>query len=268
MPIDEQEETSGDSLGEVIPLTPADDENDELPSSIVQLKARTASFTNSSIALKEPEISDNISTASVALEATPNLTSSTQLIASAEAGIIRFSRGAVFDADTMKFGAAVRQRLNEKIFGQLGWNYVQLKNRGFNLDDKRLLQQNSVYLNLEYKESLAENLYINPFYQFKARFADPTDRSRLSHTLGTELKYNLASNVETALGYQLTLDDYTKISRFDTIHRLKADVTYRINQALFVTGLVAYQFGSSSDDALDPENLSVGIEFGLDLPLF
>lgn len=231
-----------------------------------QLLLRSAAFTSSNITgLEAIQESDNLLTNSASVLVTPKLGPETTLVAAAGYGLTRFPDEGDSNYDFLNLSVGVQQQLNRATYAQLGWVQRQLYSED---SGARLLLDNSLRFIIGRQDQLADKLRLDSFYELRARFTDPNDRNRLGNTLGARLRYDITPQLSSFLGYQLRLDDFTRVARFDARHQIRAATTYSVNRTVFVGGSLSYLFGSSSDSAIDLENFSAGLSLGVNIPFF
>lgn len=232
-----------------------------------QLLLRSSAFTSSNTTASSGDQTDDIVFVNQAtFLVTPKLGPETRLIATAGGGLTRFAdEGDNNNYNTLGFSLGVQHRLTERMYGQLGWVNTQLYSA---VSGDRTLSDNSARLLIGRQDQLDTKLRLDTAYELRARFTDPSDRSRIGNSLSANLRYDVSPDWQASLGYRLALNDYTQNGRFDTAHRLQAATTYTPTQDTFVTGFASYSFGDSSANDIDLENLSFGLGIGVNLPLF
>jgi hypothetical protein len=263
----ENSEQADSDLGEIkIIPTPKVKQPPQAPQPDVQLLLRSSGFSSSNITgVDFLQRSDTVFINSATLLATPKLGSETRLIAAASGGLARFATKDEYNYNYLNFNVGIQQRLTPKVYGQLGW----VQDRLYSVSsDKRLLLDDSVRLVIGRQDSLSSNLRLDSYYELRASFSTPKTESRIANSLGARLRYDLTPKLQGALDYRLTFKDYTEQERFDTQHQIGLDLVYNINQDLFIGSSASYLFGSSSQSFSDMNNFSVGINLGLNLPLF
>lgn len=232
----------------------------------VQLLIRSSVFSSSNITgLDSPKFSDTVFINSAQLLATPKLGETTRFIAAAGGGITRFATQGDSNYNFVSYNVAVQQQLAPRTFGQLGWVQDTLYQ---NEDGRRLLRDNAIQLIVGRQDRLGEQLRLDSFYELRASFSNPDDQSRVANTVGTRLRYDITPTVQGALDYRLTLRNFTQVDRFDTEHQISALFIYNISPDVFLAGSASYLFGRSSSSAVDLNNLSFGLNLGINLPLF
>lgn len=209
-------------------------------------------------------IDDGLFRTGLTLLAVPSLGPQTSLFASVGGNIFRYSDLSEYDYNELRFNAGIRQQIGSRSYGELGWNNRQL----FSKDGgDRFLNDHSAYLELGRRDLLAERLTLDTYYQLRLSFANPSDRSQVSNSLGASLGYNLSPSLLLALDYQFAFADFTQQERVDQYHQLLARMNYTLspNSRLYVFG--GKSFGSSSDSEIDFDGLvfGVGVDFSLTL---
>ncbi|AFZ03075.1 outer membrane beta-barrel protein [Calothrix sp. PCC 6303] len=260
-------EADDSDLGEIkIIPTPKLKQPPQPPQPDVQLLLRSSGFSSSNITgVDFLQRSDTVFINSATLLATPKLGAETRLIAGVSGGLARFATKDEYNYNYLNFNAAIQQRITPKVYGQLGW----VQDRLYSVSsDKRLLLDDSVRFIIARQDSLSSQLRLDSYYELRASFSTPKTQSRIANSLGTRLKYDLTPKLQGALDYRLTFKDYTEQERFDTQHQVGLDLVYNINQDLFIGSSASYLFGSSSQSFTNMDNFSVGINLGLNLPLF
>jgi Putative beta-barrel porin 2 len=263
----ENSEQADSDLGEIkIIPTPKVKQPPQPPQPDVQLLLRSSGFSSSNITgVDFLQRSDTVFINSATLLATPKLGAETRLIAGVSGGLARFATKDEYNYNYLNFNAAIQQRLTPKVYGQLGW----VQDRLYSVSsDKRILLDDSIRLTIGRQDALSSNLRLDSYYELRASFSTPKTQSRIANSLGARLRYDLTPKLQGGLDYRLTFKDYTEQQRFDTQHQLGLDLVYNINQDLFIGSSASYLFGSSSQSFTNMDNFSVGINLGLNLPLF
>ncbi|MEL6502265.1 MAG: hypothetical protein AAFQ23_12865 [Cyanobacteria bacterium J06623_1] len=236
-----------------------------------QLIFRSSIFSSSNISGVEDSVtgdsndSDALFSNSLFFLATPDIGPRTRLISSAGGGLVQFSDNEDSDYNFLNLSLAVQRRVTPAIYGELGVNWQQIY---ANESGERSLSDISPRFRIGRQDRLSDQLRLDSVYELQFRLTDPAEQQRISNALGVKLNYDLAPRWRTGLEYRLTLDDFTQERRFDTRNLVRALTTYNFNEDAFVSGNVSYLFGSSSESSVDIENLSVGITFGVNAPLF
>ena len=158
------------------------------------------------------------------------------------------------------------------MFGEIGWSNQQLFVSGDKLfglpSGTRFLNEHAIRLELSRRDRLAEKLSLNSFYQFRYSFANPIDRSQITHALSLSLNYDLKPNLQVGLDYQLGSASFTQQKRHDLYNQVLGRITYAPLRNTQVSAFVGYGFGNSTDQAIRFNNLLVGVSVSLTLGLF
>lgn len=260
----DEADISEDDLGEILILQPRAPTSPRPPTA--QLLVQGSAFASTNITgLETPSTGGYLLGSGATLLLTPPLGPSTRLVASAGAGLTRFPNTGSSNYDAFDFSVGIQQQLNPNMFGSIGWEHRRLYRAG---SGEQLSSTHAANLTIGRQDQFSDRLRLDSFYRLRANFVSPDDFSRLTNSLGANLRYALSPQVEGLVGYQLSLEDYTRVARFDTNHRFRAGITYRPRPDLYVSGLASYVLGSSSDDTISADGLSVGLVFGFNLPLF
>lgn len=264
-PLDEKEVE--EELGEIRYIKPRAVQQPPQPRQPdVQLLLRSSTFSSSNItAVDFLQRSDTVFVNGATLLATPKLGEETRLVASATGGLTRFATKGEFNYNFLSFNAGIQQRIAPGMYGQLGWVQDRLYNQN---NSDRILLDDSVRLTIGRQDQLSKRLRLDSFYDLRASFSEPKEQSRVANSLGARLRYDLTPKLQGGLDYRLTLKDYTNQDRFDTQHQLGVDLIYNINKDLFIGSSASYLFGSSSASSIDLNNFSLGVNIGLNVPLF
>jgi Putative beta-barrel porin 2 len=255
-----------DELGEIKIISPRQQQPPQRRQPDVQLLLRSSTFNSSNItgfAAFQP--SDTVFINSATLLATPKLGEETRLVAAASGGLVRYGDQGDFNYNYLNFNVGIQQRIARGMYGQLGWVQERLYRDG---SGDRLLLDDSVRLTIGRQDQLDNRLRLDSFYELRASFATPSDQNRVANSLGARLRYDITPQLQGALDYRLSLRDFTQQDRFDTQNQIGLEAIYNINSDLFISGSASYLFGSSSDASVDLDNFSVGINIGLNVPLF
>ncbi|HAA33466.1 MAG TPA: hypothetical protein DCE56_44275 [Cyanobacteria bacterium UBA8553] len=193
-------------------------------------------------------VDDGLVRAGLTLLANPSLGPETSLFVSVGGNLIRYDTQSQFDYNELRFNAGIRQELSPRAYGEVGWNNRQLFDKE---SGDRFLNDHSLYLELGRRDTLAKQLTLDTYYQFRLSLADPTNRSQAINSVGATLAYNPSSSLQLALDYQFALANFTEQERQDQYHQLIARLTYTLssNSRLYLFG--GHSFGNSSDPNID-----------------
>ncbi|MBD2311811.1 outer membrane beta-barrel protein [Desertifilum sp. FACHB-1129] len=231
----------------------------------LELLLRSSTFNSSNVFAREDARSDLVFVNSLLLVATPQLGPQTRLVAGIEGGLVRFANEGEMNYNLVRFTAGIQQQLASRMYGQLSW----VQDRVYQADDgDRFLLQDTARLLIGRQDPLSEQWRLDSFYELSASFASPSSRNQIMNALGVRFRREITSDLEGTLDYRLSLEDYTKTNRFDIKHQVGAALYYNISPRFLIGGSVSYLFGSSSRAAVDVNNFSIGVNLGVNLPLF
>ncbi|MEL7141709.1 MAG: hypothetical protein AAGL08_05750 [Cyanobacteria bacterium J06573_11] len=261
-PTDEEIESE---VGDIQPL-PRPRQAQTPPQPNGQLLLRSSAFTSSNVTGSAlTSTGDAVFSNQATFIVTPKLGPDTRLIATAGGGLTRFANEGENNYNSLGISIGVQQRFSDTTYGQLGWVNDQLYSIA---TGENALSDNSARLVLGRQDELADNLRLDTAYELRARFTSPVERSRISNSVSTRLRYDFSADWQAALSYRLSFSEYTQNSRSDTSHQIQAATTYAPTKDTFVTGFASYAFGNSSATSAELDNLSFGIGIGVNLPLF
>ena len=200
----------------------------------------------------------------------PPIGPQTYLVAAIDGNLFRYANQSDFNYNELRFRAEIFQQLTPRMVGELGWMNQQLyATRGSNnLLGDRFLNDHAVFFSLRRRDPLVAKLNLDTFYQFRASFADPADRSRIINTFNASLGYDIQPQLQAAIDYQLGLVDFTQQNRDDQYHQLLARLSYRLTQASRLSLFGGFSFGSSSDPNINFNGSMLGVSLDVNLPLF
>lgn len=232
----------------------------------VFLRGRFDYFTSDNILLDDVDpISDQFGRAGLAIVAIPQLGSNTQLLAAIGGNFAFYGDLSELNYSNLELRAEVRQTIFPNTFATIGWSNRQF----FSAEDgDRFLNNHALRLALSRRDSIAERLSLNSYYQLRFNFSDPIDRSRLTNTIGASLSYALEPDLDLELSYQLDLTDFTQRDRNDTYHQVTAQLSYDLTRNSRVSLYGGFSFGESSNADVDFDSSIVGVSFSTYLPLF
>jgi hypothetical protein len=265
VPIETAPEIESEDLGEIRILRPRAVQPDAVPP-MAHLLLQTSAYASTNITgLDTPSDGGYPLGFGATLLLTPTLGPSTRLVASAGAGINRFPGDGNFNYDALDFSVGVQHQLNREMYGRIAWDNRQLYRAG---SGENLSSTNAVNFTLGRQDRFSDDLRLDSYYILQGRFVSPNEFSRLTNSVGANLRYSFSPEVDGLVGYQLALEDYTQVVRFDTTHRLRAGLNYRPSSEFYVSSTASYFFGSSSDQDVSLDNLSIGFSVGFNVPLF
>lgn len=267
-PSEEALEELDEEVGEIRPLseTTQSATTQTPPQPNGQLLIRSSAFSSSNVTGNDLSSTDDIVFVNGAtLLLTPKLGPKTRVIGTAGGTLTRFATAGENNYNSLDFSLGVQQRLTDRTYGQIDWVNNQLYSTE---TGDRTLSENSARFIIGRQDQLDENLRLDSSYELRARFSDPDDRSRISNSVGTRLRYDFSTDWQASLGYRLAFSEFTQNGRADTSHQFQATTTYTPTKGTFVTGFASYAFGSSSEPTVDLSNLSFGVGVGMNLSLF
>ncbi len=273
--------TEEEQLGDIQVIS---DERKKQPST-VDLLFRSSLFSSSNItSIEDFETDDprldnfersDISFANgIFLVATPSLDTNTNLMAYGGGNFVRYGNSNSLDYNSINLGVGIQRQFNSKVFGELSWRHDRLYDAGngneiiSTNDSDAFLVDNVVELSVQRQDRLSEKLTLNSTYALAGHIVNPDELSYIRNELDFALRYQLASKWQSELGYQVTLDSFTEADRTDFQQQLQGTITYQATEDLFIEGLIAYNFGNSTLEGIDPDEFQAGIRVGYDLELF
>jgi hypothetical protein len=240
------------------------------PQPIGQLLLRSSLFSSSNVTGLQDFIPSTINDEDVIFAnsayflLTPQIAPRIRLISTLGGGKVFFTDNNDLNYDFLNLSLAGQYEITPSTFGEFGVAWRQLFT---NRDSERALSDVSPRFRIGRQDLLAEDVQLDSFYELTASLTDPAEQQRIENTLGLGVGYDFNPKLRAGLSYRLTLADYTRLVRFDVRNLLRGTITYNEGD-VFVSGFLSYLFGSSSEDVVDLEDLSVGISFGINVPLF
>lgn len=240
------------------------------PQPIGQLLLRSSLFSSSNVTGLQDFIpsslndEDLIFANSAYFLLTPQIAPRTRLISMIGGGRVLFSDNNELNYDFLNLGLAAQYGITPAAFGELGVVWRQLFT---DRNNDRALSNFSPRFRIGRQDLLGEDFQLDSYYELEASLTDPAEQQRIENTLGLGISHDFTPKFRAGLSYRLTLADYTRLVRFDVRNLLRGTLTYSEGDA-FISGFLSYLFGSSSEDAIDLEDLSVGISLGINAPLF
>ena len=209
----------------------------------------------------ERAIEDQIYQTGLTLYLFPKLSEKTSLYAIAEGTFARYD----IDFNEIEVQAGIRHRLFRTTFVQIGWRNQKLFTPGYR---EKLLGVNYLDALVSHRKVLSNRAWVDGFYQLRLGFADPTSASRFNQSLLTSINYAPTSKSRTSLLYQLELDDYLKIDRYDISHQFLGVFSYNITPQSKLSLFGGTRFGSSSAPGVNLDDIFYGVGFNVSVPLF
>lgn len=231
----------------------------------VFFRSRVNYLTSDNIFFELDPTGDSFINPSVSLLITPRLGSNTFFIGSLNAGLLRYFNSGAASYDELGFSASLFHQLDPNTYGQIGWNNQQLYRSGF---ADQFYNNHNLNLFLGRSDQLFPDFFLNSRYQVSLGFADPDRFSRLTQILGASLTYDITTEFQTGLDYQLTLADFTRQERYDTYHQILGYLTYRMSANTNIQLYGGFSFGRSSQPTVQFDDTIFGISIDVTLPLF
>jgi hypothetical protein len=209
-------------------------------------------------------VGDSIFSGGLTLLFTQMVDPNTSISASVGGGFNRYVDQSEFDYNQMRLNLNLYRQVTKKTYFEFGWTNQQLFNQS---DGDRFLNDHSAYFQIGRRDWLQEKVYLDSYYQFRRRFADPGDRSQTINALGLFFGYNPYQKLKVGLGYSLGLSGFVEGDRYDVYHQLIARLSYSINDNSRVYLFGGGSFGNSNDDLIDFNSFifGVGIDFNINI---
>jgi hypothetical protein len=235
------------------------------PATVYLLGGVTAFRSDNIFSSQVDPVGDALIAPGLTLYAQPQLDSDTYLVAAVGGYLVRYVDFPEVDYNELRLRLGLRQILSPQMYGEISWTNAQLfdRERG-----DRFLNDHSLRLLLVRSDPLAPRLALDSFYQFRGTASDPSDRSRLSNTLGTALVYEVTSDFSAALDYQFAWTTFLNQGRDDFYHELVAELRYALTQSMQVNVYGGFSFGHSSDRDINFNGGILGIGLFFQVPLF
>ncbi|MGD1853536.1 MAG: hypothetical protein ACFB2W_04730 [Leptolyngbyaceae cyanobacterium] len=209
-------------------------------------------------------IDDRIYQAGIGIFAFPRISDTTNLVISAEANLARYEDLSVVDYNELQFQAGIRQRLGKRSYGQLNWRFQDLSNP----DGDSFFTANYIELLLSRRDILSNRVWLDTYYQARFSQSDPKAFSRFSHIATGSLNYGFDPQTRVSLLYQLFLDDYTEVVRFDTYHQILAQISHDLSSTTRISIFTGFRFGNSSLSTINFDDTIYGASINVNVPLF
>ncbi len=238
----------------------------------VYLIGRVDYFRTTNVFSSVDPVKDGLIRSGLTLFYAPAIGRNTYLVTSVDGNLVRYGNLGFLNYNELRLRAGVLQRLTPRTFGEIGWGNQQLFSTREGLRDAlrgdRFLNDHAIRLELSRQDALSTKLALNTFYQFRASFANPNDRSRLINSFITSLSYSWSSNLQTALDYQVAWSHFTQQPRDEIYHQLVARLTYTITPQSQFNVFSGFSFGGSSDSRIDFNSFILGVGLVLNVSLF
>lgn len=229
------------------------------------------SYINSENALRlDNRLSENIYQSGLAFRAYPSLSKDTSLYAISEASLGRFERNDSRGYNEIEFQVGIRQKVLPRTYAQLGLRNQRFFSRDFG---RQILGINYIDTSLSHRSVLDSKTWLDSFYQARLGFADSERSSRFRQTFTLSLNHAISREFRTNILYQLALEDYTQISRYDISHQFIGTLSYRVTPESRITLFGGTRFGNSSGSdpvtsIINLDDTFYGAEVSVNVPLF
>jgi len=235
------------------------------PAPIAFLGARLGFVDVDNVVRNNDRIEEQIYQAGVSAYLVPRLSETTSLYAIAETNIARYNNISAINYNEVQLQVGLRQRLRPRTFAQIGWRNQQLYSPGYR---EKLFGVNYIDALVSHRNILNSKMWLDSFYQMRLGFADPKEASRFRQTVTLSLNYGITRNLRTGVLYQLDLDDYTQISRYDTYQQVLGIVSYNLTPESRVSVFGGTRFGNSSAARINLDDTFYGAGLNVNVPLF
>lgn len=228
---------------------------------IAFLGGRLGFFNTDNAFRSEIEIEDQIYQLGLTLYLFPKLSEKTSVYAIAETSLARYE----VDYNELEVQAGLRHRILKRTFAQVGWRNQRLYTPGYR---EKILGVNYLDALISHRRILSKRAWADGFYQIRLGFAEPSAASRFRQTLIASVNYAATPKLRTSLLYQLELDDYLNIDRYDISQQFLAAVSYNITPESKISLFGGTRFGSSSASGVDLDDVFYGAGLNVNVPLF
>ncbi len=210
-------------------------------------------------------LSDQIYQSGLGLYLFPRLSDNTNLYAIADTSLIRYETFESINYNELEFQLGIRQRLFPRTYAQIGWRNQRLFSPGYR---DTLFTINAIDTLISHRLLLNPQLWLDSFYQLRLGFANPSPASRFRQTFTLSLNYGVARNLRAGLLYQLDLDDYTQIPRYDTYQQVLGIISYNLTPESRLSFFGGTRFGRSSEPSVNLSDTFYGAGLNVSVPLF
>ncbi|WP_421656063.1 hypothetical protein [Leptothermofonsia sp. ETS-13] len=238
----------------------------------VYLLARFDYFRSSNIYSAIDPIDDGLARPGITLYAAPRLGPNTFLTASVTGNLVRYSTQTQINYNELVFEASIFQVLSPSMFGRIGWTNQRLFIASDDIlglpKGRRFLDDHAIRLEISRKDQITSRLYLNTFYQLRAGFANPRDRSRIINSFIASLNYDIQPTLQFGLDYQFALASFTHQPREDQFQQVGVHLAHTMFRNTQIYLFVGYSFGRSSAPLVDFDGLVFGVSLSATLGLF
>lgn len=240
------------------------------------LLARFGYFQTSNIfsAEVDPQ-SDGLFYSGLTLSSIPfRIGGQTYLRGSIDGNIFRYMDQTDFNYNQLRFNLGIFQRLNPKMYAEIGWRNQQLfyarDSDRYNIGSgEKFLNENAFRLSLGRRDPLSKKLMLDSFYELRVSLTDiPRKRNRVINYLSIFLNYYLQKPLQVGLGYQFNYSDFTERIREDNYHRFLASLNYKMSDYSNLSLQTGISLGSSTQDNIDFDGWFFSVNYNLELGKF
>lgn len=209
-------------------------------------------------------VTDSLFSPGLLFWSTPKIGANTWLSLSLDGNLVRYFKESQYDYNLVRFKAGVRQQLNSRMTGEVGWYNQQL----FRTNGDRFLKEDFFYLWLSRRDFLNPKLELYSYYNVALDLADPDNFSRFTHFFTVSLGYYIRPTFQVAVEYQFFLSDYTKVQRLDYFSRFFGRVTYSLNRQNNLVFRFGFSTGDSSEYYLNYNDWLFNLTYSINFPIY
>ena len=210
-------------------------------------------------------IEDQVYQAGLSFYLAPKISENTSFYAIAETNVARYNNVSQINYNELQLQLGVRQKLFPRTFAQVGWRNQRLYSPGYR---DKLFDFHYLDALVSHRRILSPKTWVDGFYQMRLGFADPEASSRFRQTFTVAFNYGISRNLRTSLLYQLDLDDYTQVDRYDTYQQLLGIISYNITPESRLSVFGGTRFGRSSEANINIDDTFYGAGLNVNVPLF
>jgi hypothetical protein len=287
---------SDDELGSLTiqPIPGNDEDFGQLPTRLVPppkpkpkpkwlfVTAQAGYFANSNSFYTTTKNGDGGIRAGVGLIAQLPLWPKTYLTGSINGNLVRNLTFSQQSYDEVRLRAGIFQQLSPRMSGEIGWSnqnlYAVKQGLSSVLLGDRVLNEHSIYLDLNRTDPIAKGLSLSSFYQLRWSLSSRPQGDRLSNTVFTSLNQRLSPRWTVSLDYLLSWSHYTQVARDEVFQLVQLRTQHRLDANLSLNLFGGFNFGGSSDrralfglsqrDRLEYDGWSFGVNFVYGRALF
>jgi hypothetical protein len=225
-------------------------------------------------------ISDQLYQSGLTFYLFPRLSERTSLYAIADVNLARYENsesplynnlrdktGNLIDVNynKLELQLGIRQQLSPRTFAQIGWRNQRLYSGGFR---ERVSATNYLEALISHRAILDNRTWLDGFYQARLGWADPEESNRFRQTFTLSFNYGVTRALRTTLLYQLDLEDYTRINRYDVSQQVLGVISYELTPESRISLFGGTRFGQSNRERVDLDDIFYGAGLNINVPLF